>query len=127
MEEDKIRESEEARCIGSRWGLKDVSPCLHHDGKEKDEAVTKSFLNICIDSVSNNVALKAFVSPEQIGWSYLPAIRILPRRMTGKYLSNNLWSFFWGDLDCKYTQSRETDSASLDTFLTPEVEGGGGE
>ena len=43
VEEDKIREREEARCIRSRWRLKDVSPCLHHYGKEKDEAVTKVF------------------------------------------------------------------------------------
>lgn len=109
------------------YRVKDVSSCLHPDGKEKNEAVTRSFLNICTGSVSHTVVLKAFVSPEQIGWAYLPAIRILPRRMTGKCLSDKLWSFFWGDLDCKYTQSRETDSASLDTFLTPEVEGGGGE
>lgn len=58
------------------------------------------------------------MSAKQIGWAYLPAIRILPRRMTGNCLSDELWSFFWGDLESNCPPSRGMDSASLGTFLT---------
>lgn len=39
----KSEREERPNGVGSRWGLEDVSACLYHEGKEKDEAVTKVF------------------------------------------------------------------------------------
>lgn len=78
------------------------------------------FLDVCIDSLSNTAVPKALVSTEQIGWVYLPAIKIPPRRMAGKVLSNELPGVFSGMTDSNCPQHRGVDSASLGgAFLTP--------